>query len=361
MENIHFSSSQIPTVSLNLQKISINMSIAIKSILFAFTSIFFAFDVMAKNQTIAQSIPNPSASFTKNFEPIAQRVDINCGSRQYVFNNDKKNKRFEFSVIAQEKAATYPFSKSDLADLIWDKSRFDSITYLCRERGLILFVEGYQYLKSDGLLMAAKTFHISNSGEITASENTAEHANLLALANRTASIHLVDNEAPISYHTAKLHGPWQPLKIETTQTIQCGDRQFSLSYLPFYRNLNFTSMANSEIQKRDLSSSPLQKIFENRSFFFRSSYGCIDNGFSLRFQGFIETDQNSVEPLTITLAQGLFGTTLDYEQRNELTVEEDLPALRGEVQFKKNIWKTTRQLVKENQPRLFKPVLGNKS
>ncbi len=315
---------------------------------------------MARNQTMEQSIPISSLASTKNFEPIAQRVDINCGSRQYVFNNDKKNKLFEFSVIAQEKAVTYPLSKSDLADLIWDKSRFNSITYLCRERGLDLFIEGYQSLRKDGLLMAAKNFHIANSGEITASENIAEHANLLDLANRTASIHLVDNDAPISYHTAKLHGPWQPLKIETTQTIKCGDRQFSLSYLPFYRNLNFTSMTRSEIQKRDISSSPIQKILENRRFFFRSAYGCIENGFSLRFQGIMEIDQNSVEPLTITLEQGFLGTTLDYEQRNELSIEEGMSALRGEVQFNKAQWKTTRQFIKENQPRLFKPVPGSK-
>jgi hypothetical protein len=336
--------------------ITVNMNSLPRLILLATMTFSSVQSASAQNQTAEHPADNSSPSFAKTFEPMTQRVNIDCGDRQFIFNNDPKNQKFEFSVVTKQGETTYPLIDSALTSIILDKSRFDSINYRCAERGISLLYEGYQYSKKDGLSPISQMIFVSNKGEVTIKEISKQHDDLPELARRSGIAVIENSQTKTKQMHLSVHGPWSPTKIEMSQTIQCKDRQFTLSYLPYYRNLNFTANIKGEVQRRDISSSALQKILENRAFYFRSTYACIEDGFALQFQGLAEIDDNHIEPLTLTLHQALHGNTVSFNQIDELLVADNETPLRGEIQLMQSSWKTTRQQVKETRVLPSKPV-----
>ncbi len=310
----------------------------------------------AQNQVQEQLPENSYPIVAKVFEPIPQSVNIDCGNRQFIFHNDQENQQLELTLITQQGQTKHLLTASALSALMWDTSRFDSVNYLCAERGISLLFEGYQHTKENDLLSSSQKVFISNQGVVTTEKNSSDHADVLTLARRSGSTGFLNSLTKNGSYTAQFHGPWQPIKIEISQTIECKPRLFTLSYLPFFRNLNSTLNLNAEIHRRDISNQVLQKIFENRGFYSRMTYACIRDGYAIRFQGFAKTYANNVEPLTITLNQNFYGKTSNYHQVDELQVTEDAAPLRGEIQITQAPWKTTRQYIDETRVVPSKPA-----
>lgn len=310
----------------------------------------------AQNQVQEQATENSYPIVAKVFDPIPQSVNIDCGNRQFIFHNDQKNQKLELTLINQQGQTKHMLTASALSALMWDTSRFDSVNYLCAERGISLLFEGYHHTKESGLLLSSQKIFISNQGVVTTEKNSNDHADVLTLARRGGSTGFLNSLTQNGSYTAQFHGPWQPINIEINQTIECNPRLFTLSYLPFYRNLNSTVNLNAETHRRDVSSQVLQKILENRGFYSRVTYACIKDGYAIRFQGLAKTYANNVEPLTITLNQNFYGKTSDYHQVDELQVTKDAAPLRGEIQITKAPWKTTRQYIDETRVVPSKPA-----
>jgi len=292
----------------------------------------------------------------KVFEPIPQNVNVDCGNRQFIFQNDQKNQQLELTLITEQGESKHSLTASSLSARMWDASRFDSVNFLCAERGISLLFEGYQQTKENELLSSSQKILISNQGVVTDEASSNMHADVSTLAKRSGSTAFLNSLTKEGRYTAKFHGPWQPIKIEISQTIECKPRLFTLSYLPFYRNLNSTLNLNTEIHRRDISNQVLQKVLENRGFYSRATYACIKDGYAIRFQGLAKTYVNNVEPLTVTLNQSFYGNTSNYHQVDELRVTEDTAPIRGEIQITQAPGKTTRQFIEETSMIPSKPA-----
>lgn len=310
----------------------------------------------AQNQVQEQLPENSYPIVAKVFEPIPQSVNVDCGNRQFIFHNDQKNQKLELTLINQQGQTKHMLTPSALSALMWDTSRFDSVNYLCAERGISLLFEGFRHTKESELLSNSQNIFVSNQGVVTTEKNSSDHADVLTLARRSGSTGFLNSLTKNGSYTAQFHGPWQPIKIEISQTVECKPRLFTLSYLPFYRNLNSTLNLNAEIHRRDISNQVLQKILENRGFYSRVTYACIRDGYAIRFQGLAKTYANNVEPLTITLNQNFYGKTSNYHQVDELQVTENATPLRGEMQITQAPWKTTSQYIGETRVVPSKPA-----
>lgn len=316
-----------------------------------FTTISFSSTqcAAAQNQVQEQATENSYPIVAKVFEPIPQIVNVDCGNRQFIFHNDQKNQQLELTLITEQGESKHSLSASSLSARMWDTSRFDSVNYLCAERGISLFIEGFRHTKESELLSNSQNIFVSNQGVVTDEASSNMHADVSTLAKRSGSTTFLNSLTKEARHTAKFHGPWQPIKIEINHTIECKPHLFTLNYLPFYRNLNFTSIINTEVHKQDISSQALQKIFENRGFYSRMTYACIKDGYAIRFQGLAKTYANNLEPLTITLNQNFHGSTSYYHQIDELLVSDNVTPLQGEVQITQAPWKTTDKHVGKTQ------------